>query len=421
MKSEIKNISQCIRELKIIIEPQEALDEYNKVLKTFKNYAAVPGFRKGKVPISMIEKQFGESIKNEFINEKLNDYYKKAIDEQKVKPINNGEAVNVEWEKGKELIATFKFEVMPEVTITNYKNINVPFEEIKFSGSMVDETIKDFQNRMANEITPELSEKNDIISAEIGFLNDEGKVTKSINRNFILGENSYSKAFNSNLTGKKIGDEIKTKLFLKNQQSEDKEINNAIKDKEFLVKVNSIKRKILPEINDEFAKDIEYDSLKDLKEKVAEELKLKLIKDNEQRFNESVITALIEKNKFDLPPSLIKKQAEDMVKPYAEKNKIDINKMIPVYMSIAEYKLKQYFIMEELKKIEKIQVTDEDKEEIIEELAGNLKMEVDKYKEMYKKQIENEEFKYLLEERKIMKFLKENSKIVPYPKEKKEK
>ncbi|MCD4795629.1 MAG: trigger factor [Candidatus Cloacimonetes bacterium] len=421
MKSEITDISQCIRELKIIIEPQEALDEYNKVLKTFKNYAAIHGFRKGKVPISMIEKQFGESIKNEFINEKLNDYYKKAIDEQKVKPINNGEAVNVEWEKGKELIATFKFEVMPEVKITDYKNINVPFEEIKFSGSMVDETIKDFQNRMANEITPELSEKNDIISAEIGFLNDEGKVTKSINRNFILGENSYSKAFNSNLTGKKIGDEIKTKLFLKNQQSEDKEINNAIKDKEFLVKVNSIKRKILPEINDEFAKDIEYDSLKDLKEKVAEELKLKLIKDNEQRFNESVITALIEKNKFDLPPSLIKKQAEDMVKPYAEKNKIDINKMIPVYMSIAEYKLKQYFIMEELKKIEKIQVTDEDKEEIVEELAGNLKMEVDKYKEMYKKQIENEEFKYLLEERKIMKFLKENSKIVPYPKEKKEK
>ncbi len=421
MKSEITDISQCIRELKIIIEPQEALDEYNKVLKTFKNYATVPGFRKGKVPLSMIEKQFGESVKKEFINEKLNDYYKKAIDEQKVKPINQGEAVNVEWEKGKELIATFKFEVMPEVKITKYKKINVPFEEIKFCESMIDETIKDFQSRMANEITPEISEKDDIISAEIGFLNDKGKLTKSINRNFILGNNSYSKLFNSNLTGKKTGDEIKTKLFTKNQKCEDEEINDTLKDKEFLVKVNSIKRKILPEINDEFAKDIEYDSLKDLKEKVADELELKLIKDNEQRFNESAITVLIEENKFDLPPSLIKKQAEDMVKPYAEKNKIDINKMIPVYMSIAEYKLKQYLILEELKKMEKIQVTDEDKEDIIAEFAGNLKMEVDKYKEMYKKQIENEEFKYLIEERKIMRFLKENSKIIPYPKEKEEK
>lgn len=420
MKTELKDISQCEKELTITIDSQEALDEYNKILNSFKNHLAMPGFRKGKAPLSMIERTYGEHAKEEFYNQKLGDFYKKAIDEKDVKPINQGEATKVEWEKGKDLVATFKFEVMPEIKIEKYKNLKVPFEETKFKKEMVDATIEDFRYRMGNEITPETAEENDFIKAIIKFLDDEGKITKEIEREFILGDNSYSKSFNIKLTWLKVDDEIKTKLFAKDQKTTDNEINEKFINKEFLVKIKSIKRRILPELNDEFAKDLEYNSLKELRKKVTEELKLKLKKENKERMRSSIIIKIIEENPFDVPKSVITNYAESLAKPYVKKYKIELEKIIPMYMGIAEYNLKSHLILEELKKKEKIEITDEDKEEIIKEAADNLKMKLDKYKEMYKKQIKSDEFKFAVEERKLIKFLEKHSKFVPYPKEKKE-
>ena len=246
MKIEIKDISESIKELNITIDAEEALKEYNKVLQKFKNYVAMPGFRKGKAPVAMIERNYGEHAKEEFFNQKLGDYYKAAIDEKKIKPVNQGEAINVEWEKGKDLKATFKYEMMPDIKVEKYKGLKIPYEETKFKKDMIDATIEDFRLRMANEITPDTSEEGDIIKATIKFLDDNDVVTKEIEREFTLGTNSYSKPFNEKLTGVKAEDEVKTKLFTKSQDSSDNEISSDLKDRDFLVKVISIKRKELP-------------------------------------------------------------------------------------------------------------------------------------------------------------------------------
>ena len=421
MKIEIKDISESIKELNITIDADEALKEYNKVLQKLKNYVVIPGFRKGKAPVAMIEKSYGEHAKEEFFNQKLGDYYKAAIDEKELKPVNQGEATKVEWEKGKELIANFKYEVLPEITVEKYKGLKIPYEETKFKKDMIDVTIEDFRLRMANEITTETSEEGDIIKATIKFLDDNGKITKEIEREFTLGANSYSKPFNEKLTGVKVADEVKTKLFTKTQDSSDNEISSDLKDRDFLVKVISIKRKELPELNDDFAKDLEYDSLIDLREKVSEELKTRLKKENAEKKRNAIITILIEENPFEVPPSMIKNYAENMAKPYVDAYKMELKKILPMYMGMAEYNLKSHFILDELKKIEKVEITAEDKDEIIKDAADNLKMELDKYKEMYKKQIESDDFMYAAEEKKLLDLLEMKSKFVPYPKEKAEK
>jgi trigger factor len=418
VKIEIKDISESVKELTINIDAAEALKEYNKILMKFKNYVIIPGFRKGKAPVAMIERNYGEHAKEEFFNQKLGDYYKAAIDEKELKPVNQGEATKVEWEKGKDLKATFKYEVMPEITVEKYKGLKIPYEETKFKKDMVDATIEDFRLKMANEITSETSEEGDIIKATIKFLDDNDEVTKEIEREFTLGANSYSKSFNEKLTSVKVEDEVRTKLFTKSQDSSDNEINSDLKDRDFLVKVISIKRKELPELNDDFAKDLEYDSLNDLREKVSEELKIRLKKENAERKHNAIITGLIEENPFEIPPSMIKKYAENMAKPYVDAYKMELEKILPMYMGMAEFNLKSHFILDELKKIEKVEITAEDKEEIIKESADNLKMELDKYKEMYKKQIESDDFKYAAEEKKLLDLLEMNSKFVPYPKEK---
>ncbi|MDO9578789.1 MAG: trigger factor [Candidatus Cloacimonadales bacterium] len=421
MKVDIKDISQCVKELTITIEATEALQDYHKTLSKFKNFVAIPGFRKGKAPLTMIERTYGDKVKEEYFNQKLNDYYKQALEENDLHPINPGEAKEIEWEKGQDLVMVFTFEVMPQIKVEKYKGLKIPFEPTKFKDAMIDETIEDFRHKTATEETVETSEINDQISVTIKFLDDEGKETKQINRQFILGDNSYSKIMNKNLTGVKVGDEIKTKLFTKSEESTDSEITDNLKDREFLVEVKEIKRKVLPELNDDFAKDLEYDSLEILREKIAEELKIKIEKDNGERKRQAISTALIQENPFDLPPSFVKSYAEDLAKPYAEAYKMELDKIVPIYETIAAFNLKNHYLLDELKKLEKIEISDEDKEAMIAEAAENLKLDVAKYKEMYKKQIESDDFKYSLEEKKLMDFLEKNSKFVSYPKEDKKK
>ncbi len=420
MKTNIKEISQCVRELTITIESETALADYNKIVNQFKKYVAIPGFRKGKAPVSMIVKSFGTQIKEEYLNQKLGDYYKEAIDAEKVHPINHGEASEFEWEKGKDLVVTFKYEIMPEIKIEKYKGLKIPFEPVKFKKEMVEATLDDYRNKMATEIPVDTAEAGNIIEAVFKFLDENDNVTKEVNRKFVLGENQYSKLFNTKLTGAKVDDEIKTKLFTKSQKSEDKDIDDNIKDRDFLVKINAIKQREIPELNDDFAKDIEYDSLKDLKSKVEEELKIKIEEDNRGNMKTAVLAQLIDENKFDLPQSIVKQVAENMAKPYAKAYKMELDQMTQMYMGVAEFNLKCHYLVDEIKKSEEIKISNEEKEEIIKKAAENMKLNVDKYKKMYKNQIESSDFTYSAEEDKVIEIITKSSKFVALPKENKD-
>ena len=143
-----------------------------------------------------------------------------------------------------------------------------------------------------NEIDAETAEKSDKLNITINFLDENDEVTKSIDRDIVLDENQYSDTFNKNLTGKKVNDEVKTKLFTAKQEIDEADFSEAVKNKEFLVKINSIKRIELPEVNDEFAKDLEYDSLDEMKEKLEADLKVKLETENNNHLKDAIYAAL---------------------------------------------------------------------------------------------------------------------------------
>jgi len=367
----------------------------------------------------MIEKSFGPQIKDEFYNQKLGDYYKDAIDKEKIHPINQGEVSEFEWEKGKDLIVTFKYEVMPEIKVKKYKELKIPFEPVKFKKEMVEATLDEYRNKMATETPVETAEIGNIIDATFKFLSEDDEVTKEVNRKFVLGENQYSKSLNTKLTGLGVDDEIKTKLFTKSQKSEDVDIDNSIKDRDFFVKINAIKRKDIPKLDDDFAKDLEYDSLKDLNSKVEIELKAKIEEDNKNNMKSAVLAQLIDENTFELPTSIVKQVAENMAKPYAEAYKMELDQMTQMYMGVAEFNLKGHYLVEEIKKIEEIKISNEEKEEIIVKAAENVKMDIEKYKKMYKNQIESSDFTYAAEEDKVIELINTSSKFIALPKESK--
>lgn len=406
----------------LIIDAETAQNDYQQILNKMRPYTVVQGFRKGKAPLAKIEKIYGPQIKEEFYNQKIGDYYKSALDKIELNPVNQGETIHIDWEKGKELEVKFRFEVMSEIEIKQYKNLKIPFEEIKFKPEMVDATLLEFRNEMAIERDADSpTQEGDEVTVKILIPDDNDPETeKEVSRVFVLGDNIYCEDFNKNLTGRNIGDEVVTTLFSKKQKETEKQVESSLVDKEVKVMIQTIKRKELPELNDEFAKDLEYDDLADLKQKVTEGLKQKLERENETRMRNAIISVLIDLNPLELPPSMITNYAENLAKPSAQNYKIELEKIVPMYLEMAEYNLKSHYLMEEIKKLENIEVTDSDKQELIKEAAENLKIDIEKYKELYNNQIESEDFTYTAQEKKLLKLIKDNSTFVPYPKEQKQ-
>jgi len=420
VKHELKTISPTVKELVITVDANEALADYQKTLKKFKQYVQIPGFRKGKAPISKVEKMYGEYAKEQYFDESLEDYYKQALTEIEESPINAGEPVDVKWEKGSDLVATFRFEVMPTIEVKKYKELEIPFEPAEFKPEMVEDTLADFQKNMATEksVEGEIAEGN-TVKARIGFIGEDGEITKSIEREFVVGNNPYCKSFNEKVIGSKVGDEFNSILFEETATTEDEELGGKLRGKEFKITILEANETELPEIDEDFAKDLEYDSLEDLRNTIEDEIKKKIEQENKDNLRAAIISTLVKENPLEMPKSFVTKYAEDMAKPYAEAYNIEIEKLLPMYEQMADFNMKTHYILEEIKKLENIKFTEEDKEKLIEAEAKAADMDIEKYKELNAAKIDSNDYLYIAEEEKVLDIIKESSKFVPVPKEEK--
>lgn len=401
MKTEIKSINQCVKELEIIIDAEKALQDYKSTLGGLRKMAVVPGFRKGKAPLSMVERLYGDAVKDEYFRNKIDEYYEQALKETELQPIAQPELLDSSWEKGEDFTAKFKIEVAPEIKIENYKGLEVQFEE-----KVVDE--KELENTLKNLcLQNSYNEDVDAPAEEGSYVKIMMKISEDneVEREVIAGENQYGEAFNKDLIGKKADEMFKTSIF----EGENK--------KEVEVIVVAVQKRVVPELNDDFAKDLEFDNLDALKAKVKEDLEEQAKIHNYNGKIEAIYTAIAKANPFDVPESQIKQYAAQMANDAAKQYRMPAQQLMPLYQPMAEAQLKQYYIMAELMKTIEMEVTDADKEEIIAEASESLKLSIEEYKEKYAKQIASEDFTLKVKERKIMKMIEAESTFVPFPKE----
>lgn len=136
MKVEVKEISQVVRELTLTVEAEKVAKEYQKALKKVSKMAPpIPGFRKGKAPMSAVEKNYADYVKDELYRDGIDKYLEEAVTEHDIKSISEFYPMSIEWEKGEDLVAVFKFEVNPEIVFDNIEGVEVPFKEILFRRS----------------------------------------------------------------------------------------------------------------------------------------------------------------------------------------------------------------------------------------------------------------------------------------------
>ncbi len=368
---------------------------YRKNVKSI----ALPGFRKGKAPRKFIEKYYGEAVFYEdAINFVCPNAYDKAIEENKISPVAQPEIEIVQIGNGDNLIFKAVVTVKPEFELGEYKGIKVDKIEYIPTDKDIDAEFARMQEQNARIITVEDRpvENGDIVTIDYeGFVDGTafaGGADK--NHDLTIGSGQFIPGFEEQLIGKECGSEIEINVTFPTEYHAE-ELKG--KDAMFKVTIHSIKKKELPALDDEFAKDVsEFDTFDALKADVTEQLtkagETRALRETEDK----IMEAIAEATEIDIPQAMIETQIDKMMddfryrlssqgltlEQYAEYTGMPITEMRKQYADNAQKAVKGSLILEKIAETEAIKATDEEIEAELQKMADTYKMELDKIKKI---------------------------------------
>lgn len=425
----MKKLSECKRKLNITIPKEMVNKDYQVIIRKYRNIVAMPGFRKGKAPISMVENKYKEQIKAGYLEEYIPKYYKQVLlelEKEKVIPINQGSFEDFDWKPGEDLKVGFNFEVRPKVELKKYRDFEINFKPEKVTKKMIENELKGLQENYAKIIDKGSKAKvNDLIYYQVEKYDDE-EVSKQEETFYKIGTKNLGEKFDKDLVGTKTGDVIKTTIELPPSSSfapgtKDERRTGKPEEKPIeinvVVKVNSVKKIDLPALDDEFAKDVgDYKTLKDLKAEIKKGFEEQVRIKNEKDKSSLILQRIIQENPFELPESIVEDYVSTMINQSKKNNENtsqkDIQRLKEFYKKYAENEFHVYYVLEKLREIEKVEVNDDEIENEIKKAAETMPMDVEKYKELYQKQINREDIRINLTNRKILKDIESTVKFV---------
>ena len=317
MKIEIEDVDSCNKKIKFVVPHQDYKKEVDKYYQKLGRQVKVPGFRKGKVPASLLEKQFGPDVKKEVLSNLISDHLNQAIAEKELRAIGQPHLLEVNAEEGTDISVSASLEVLPTVDIQDYSGMEMEMKVPRITDEEVDQTIETFRQRKAKtiEITDRPVEENDLIkvdfTSKMGDQPFEGGTAQD--QAIRVGSGQLIEGLDKGMVGMTIGEtrEIQVKV---PEDYQGKEI--AGKDVDFNVTLKGIQVQELPELNDDFARELDtekkYESLEDMKAKVRVELESYERDEAKKSAKKILADMLAEQNPVELPEGLIKEQVKFM-------------------------------------------------------------------------------------------------------------
>ena len=423
MAVKVTNIEENVVELEFTIDQKTFQDGVMKSYRKNVKKINIPGFRKGKAPKMIIDKMYGpEVFYDDAINFVFPESYDAAVKEAGISPVDRPEVDVKEIGEDVDLVLVAKVTVKPEVTIENYKGIEIPKIEYTVTDEDVEKEISSMAERNSRLVTVEDREAKLGDTAVIDYEGFVGDVAfeggKGENHNLELGSGQFIPGFEDQIVGKKVGEVFDVNVtFPEEYHAEDLKGKEAV----FKVKLNELKEKVLPEIDDEFAKDVsEFDTLAELKADSKKKLEEAAADKAKNEKETAVLDFLSENLKANIPEVMVESQIDGMIQDFQMRissQGMDINTYM-TYLGLdektmrdsfreqADRRVKTTLAMEKIKELENIQVTDEDAEAEFQKMADQYKMEVEKIKSF----VQVEELKEDLAMKKTMEFLVENAK-----------
>ena len=437
MSVQVENLEKNMVKLTIEVPAEELEKAIDAAYKKQKNQISIPGFRKGKVPRAMVEKMYGvEVFYEDAANTLMQQNYPSAVEESGVDIVSRPSIDVVQIEKGKPFIYTAEVAVRPEVTLGKYMGVTVTKIDTSVSDDEVAEALEQQRNNNARTISvtdrPVAVGDTAVIDFE-GFVDGvafEGG--KGENHPLEIGSHTFIDNFEDQLVGKNAGDEVEVNVtFPEQYQAADL----AGKPATFKVKINEIKAKELPELDDEFAQDVsEFDTLAEYKESLKKNLEEKKENEAKRTKEDEAVQKIIDKSKMDIPEAMIDTQCETMIEEFPQRiaqsglsmdqylqfSGLTVDGLKEQVRPEALSRIQASLVLEQIAKDENIEVSDDDVNAEIEKMAASYGMEADKLKE-YMGDAEKESMKKDLAINKAVELVMSNVKERAKAKSKKEK
>ena len=437
MSVQVEKLEKNMAKLTVEVPAEEVEKAIQAAYLKEKNKISMPGFRKGKVPRAMIEKMYGAAVfYEEAANILIQDNYAKAMEESKEDIVSRPTIDVVQIESGKPFIFTAEVAVRPEVTLGKYKGVQVTKIDTTVTDEEVEAALEKEQQK--NSRTVSVTDRP-VQTGDTAVIDFEGFVDgvafeggKGENHPLEIGSHSFIEGFEDQLVGHNAGEEVEVNVtFPEKYQAAELAGKPAV----FKVKINEIKTKELPELNDEFAQDVsEFDTLAEYKEDLRKHLEVSKENDAKRAKEDEAIKKIIDKSTMELPDAMINTQCENMINEFAQRisqsgltmdqymqfSGMTIDGLKEQVRPEAITRIQSSLVLEQIAKEENIEVSDDEINAEVEKMAAQYGMEADKLKE-YLGDAEKESMKRDLAITKAVDLIMENVKERAKAKTKKEK
>lgn len=395
--SKVEQLGGSMVKLTLEISPEKFEQAIRTVYNKQKHQISIPGFRKGKVPYQMVVRAYGKEVFYEdALNEVLPDEYQQAVEEEKLDVMSRP---NVNVEKivsGEPIVVTCELAVRPEVKLGEYKGLKKEQTPVE----VTEEDIKNELDRIANtnartlDITDRPVQADDTVNIDYAGTVDgvafDGGTAEGYDLK--IGSHSFIDTFEDQIIGHSIGEEFDVNVTFPEEYHA---AELAGKPAVFHVKVNGIKAKELPEINDEFAQDVsEFDTLEEYKEDLKKAILERKEKAAESELKNKLLDAVVATAEMDMPKPMVDEECDQMINDYAQTLRyqgMDMNQymkytgttMESLVASVrpeAEKRLKENLVLEAIAKAEKLEVSEKEIEAEFEKMATMYGMEVEQIK-----------------------------------------
>ena len=398
MSVKVENLENNMAKLTIEVSAEELEKALEAAYQKEKKNITVHGFRKGKAPRAMIEKMYGAGVfYEEAANSLMQANYPSAVEESGVDVVSRPVVDVVQLEKGKDFIFTAEVAVKPEVTLGKYMGVTVTKVDTGVTDEEVDAEINN--QRVNNARTVSVTDRA-VEPTDIAVIDFEGFVDgvafaggKGENYSLEIGSHSFIDTFEDQLVGKNVGDEVEVNVTF---PAEYQAPELAGKPAMFKVKINEIKAKELPELDDEFASEVsEFETLAEYKADVKKNLEEKKQASAKEAKTEEALQKIIEKSKMDIPEAMLDTQCENMLEEFAQRiaqSGLSMEQYLQFSgLTIANLKdqvrpealsrIQSRLVLEQVAKEENIEVSDDEVNSEMEKMAEAYGMEADKLKE----------------------------------------
>lgn len=415
MKSNISKQGTNQRLVEVDVTEEELVPHFDTAYRKYQKRIRLQGFRKGKVPLSLIKKLYGEEIKSDTIDEVVESVFKEVSQKENLRPIAPAKLKDVHYQPNEGLRFKAVVEVYPEIELKTYKGISVERETYEIGEEDIAAALADIREGLAvMEPVEESAQEGHYILADFQQIDVSGVPVigkKFEGRFFQLSTNQGNREMTQQLLGVKPGETRRVTLSVGPKEPDSNEPQIEYYD----VKVKEVKSKQLPDLDDELAKDTgKFETLDELKTEIKKNLSQQTLSDSRRKLRNRIIDEILKQNSFELPETMIDNYVNALIEGAKQESNggdVDEAAIQSEYRAIAIWNLKWELVKEKIAELENIEVTEEDKKQFASRFAEERGMDEKQFRKSLRTKQAQGRFEDEILAAKVLDLLEENAKI----------